>query len=366
MASVRSARCLPRSMAARACGMPTGCGGATPFGGCTAGVRPCGSRGGASSPRLLVLLVPVAVLALGLLVFGAALVLETLGSGTAGRVASGYTALVAAAFGPAGLPIWLPRLALLIVLLLGGAIVVAAVVNTQRLPARRRQRGGFWWAALAAPMGDGGAAAYFRAGLWELIRGGAKIRQPETKDLARRYAELLADNLGQPGFPRAADRGARPRRAARPRVRAARPGRAAFVLSRGSRRRRRAPVGRSVRSRRAWPATRACPRSPARWRSPASRSRRSSCSPPRATGAAKRTGCAIDRARSDACSRRSRRRACARSSSSPRRPSWRDHMRSARAAPHRGRAWGIFSRRRRPPACATACSPPAAGSTRCS
>ena len=49
-------------------------------------------------------------------------------------------------------------------------------------------------------MGDGGAAAYFRAGLWELIRGGAKIRQPETKDLARRYAELLADNLGQPGF----------------------------------------------------------------------------------------------------------------------------------------------------------------------
>jgi hypothetical protein len=149
---------------------------------------------------VLVLLVPVAVLALGLLVFGAALVLETLGSGTAGRVASGYTTLVAAAFGPTGLPIWLPRIALLIVLLLGGAIIVAAVVNTQRLPARRRQRGGFWWAALAAPMGDGGAAAYFRAGLWELIRGGAKIRQPETKDLAKRYAELLADNLGQPGF----------------------------------------------------------------------------------------------------------------------------------------------------------------------
>ncbi len=148
----------------------------------------------------LVLLVPLAVLAVGLFVYGAALVLETLGSGTAGRVATGYTELVAAAFGPAGLPAWLPRLALLIVLLLGGAIAVAGVVNTQLLPARRRQRGGFWWAALAAPMGDGGAAAYFRAGLWELIRGGAKIRQPETKDLARRYAELLADNLGQPGF----------------------------------------------------------------------------------------------------------------------------------------------------------------------
>jgi len=148
----------------------------------------------------LVLVVPIAILALGLLVYGAALLFETAGSGTAGRIASGYTAVVGSAFGPAGLPAWLPRLALLILLLLVGAIAAAALVNTRRLPARRRQRGAFWWAALAAPMGDGRAAAYFQAGLWELIRGGTKIRQPETKDLARRYAELLADNLGQPGF----------------------------------------------------------------------------------------------------------------------------------------------------------------------
>jgi hypothetical protein len=148
----------------------------------------------------LVLLVPLAIMAAGLLVYGAALVLENLGSGTASRLAAGYAALVGAAFGPAGLPTWVPRLALLIVLLLAGTIAAAAVINTRLLPARRRQRGGFWWTALAAPMGDGGAAAYFRAGLWELIRGGAKIRQPDTRDLARRYAELLADNLGQPGF----------------------------------------------------------------------------------------------------------------------------------------------------------------------
>jgi hypothetical protein len=147
-----------------------------------------------------VILAPLAVLALGLLVYGAALVLESFGSGTAARVASGYADLVATAFGPTALPAWLPRLALLIVLLLAGAIAVAAAVNIRSLPARRRHRGGFWWAALAAPMGDGGAAAYFRAGLWELIRGGAKIRQPDAKDLGRRYAELLADNLGQPGF----------------------------------------------------------------------------------------------------------------------------------------------------------------------
>lgn len=148
----------------------------------------------------LVVLVPLALLAAGLLIYGAALVLEVAGSGTAARVASSYTALVGAAFGPGALPTWLPRLSMLILLALAGAIAVAAVLNIRLMPARRRHRGGFWWAALAAPMGDGGAAAYFRAGLWELIRGGAKIRQPDARDLGRRYAELLADNLGQPGF----------------------------------------------------------------------------------------------------------------------------------------------------------------------
>jgi hypothetical protein len=147
-----------------------------------------------------VLLVPVVVFAVGLVVYGAALVLEAAGSGTAGRVASGYASLVAEAFGPAGLPVWLPRLALLVIALLAAAVTGAAVRNARALPARRRHRGGFWWSALAAPMGDGGAARYFRAGLWDLIRGGANIRQPHATDLSRRYAELLADNLGQPGF----------------------------------------------------------------------------------------------------------------------------------------------------------------------
>ena len=32
------------------------------------------------------------------------------------------------------------------------------------------------------------------------IRGAAQLRQPAPADLARRYAELLAENLGQPGF----------------------------------------------------------------------------------------------------------------------------------------------------------------------
>jgi len=36
--------------------------------------------------------------------------------------------------------------------------------------------------------------------LWDLIRGAAQLGQPEPEDLARRYTELLVENIGQPGF----------------------------------------------------------------------------------------------------------------------------------------------------------------------
>ena len=36
--------------------------------------------------------------------------------------------------------------------------------------------------------------------VWRLLKGGAAIKTPEADDLSRRYAELLAENLGQPGF----------------------------------------------------------------------------------------------------------------------------------------------------------------------
>ena len=36
--------------------------------------------------------------------------------------------------------------------------------------------------------------------MWDLVRGAARVKAPSRVDLARRYAELLAENLGQPGF----------------------------------------------------------------------------------------------------------------------------------------------------------------------
>jgi hypothetical protein len=148
----------------------------------------------------LLVVVPLAVLALGLVVYQIAVLLEAAGSGAAGWLASGYTGLVAAAFRPAGLPTWLPRLAFLAIVVVTLTVAGAGVRALWAMPARRRQRGGPWWAALGAPIAGGDAARYFHRGLWELIRGGARIEAPEATDLGRRYGELLAENLGQPGF----------------------------------------------------------------------------------------------------------------------------------------------------------------------
>jgi hypothetical protein len=36
--------------------------------------------------------------------------------------------------------------------------------------------------------------------MWDLVRGAAQLKQPSARDLGRRYAELLAENFGQPGI----------------------------------------------------------------------------------------------------------------------------------------------------------------------
>ena len=36
--------------------------------------------------------------------------------------------------------------------------------------------------------------------MWDLVRGAAQLKQPPRAELARRYVDLLAENIGQPGF----------------------------------------------------------------------------------------------------------------------------------------------------------------------
>jgi hypothetical protein len=53
---------------------------------------------------------------------------------------------------------------------------------------------------MRAPMSSRAAIDRCWRVMWDLVRGAAALEQPPPAELGRRYAELLADNLGQPGF----------------------------------------------------------------------------------------------------------------------------------------------------------------------
>lgn len=143
----------------------------------------------------LVVTLPVVAMALGLVVYPVDFILKMVGLSGGGPVAW-YLEVAQAAFAPTGLPTWLPRLA---VLTLGGAVFVAAVLALRHRQTRHT-RGAWWWHLADAPLTAEVAIAHAWGAVWELVRGAAPLRLPSRLELARRYTELLTENLGQPGF----------------------------------------------------------------------------------------------------------------------------------------------------------------------
>jgi hypothetical protein len=148
----------------------------------------------------LLLTIPPLVLGLAAAVYQVAILSEIGGAGTAQWLTQTWGQVLASMFAPTALPTRLPQLVAAVLAIVIVSLLVAAVRARRRLPARRDQRGGAWWTLLATPMAAETTAQFFIGGLWDLLRGGANVRRPSSADLSRRYAELLAENLGQPGF----------------------------------------------------------------------------------------------------------------------------------------------------------------------
>jgi len=72
--------------------------------------------------------------------------------------------------------------------------------SSRRVHGRTRERGRFWWRVFGAPIDGGSVISYWQTALWRLIAGGARVPRPDPVELSRRYAEVLTENLGQPGF----------------------------------------------------------------------------------------------------------------------------------------------------------------------
>ena len=148
-----------------------------------------------------VLLFPLLLLALAVFVglVGFALTLVGL-TETGSALTGGFAARLGSWFSPGGLPLVVPRLVLLGVLVAAVALGVRLAGQAARRGPRRRVSRGLLWRLIGHPLTSAQACDTFAGQLWSLIRGAAPLQRPRNAELGKKYIELLADNLGQPGF----------------------------------------------------------------------------------------------------------------------------------------------------------------------
>ena len=147
-----------------------------------------------------VIALPILVLATGLLVYPVGFAAQLISPTLRPTLVAAYAGLVARAFEPDVLPTLLPRLAFLIILIVMVIVAAAGLGDLARRGECRREQGPWWTRVLSAPWSARSVFVVFRETLWHFLRGASQLKQPSDRDLSRRYAEVLADNLGQPGF----------------------------------------------------------------------------------------------------------------------------------------------------------------------
>ncbi len=110
-----------------------------------------------------------------------------------------FRRLLASLFTPPIIPTIVPRAVVLAVLVVLGVLAVSAARAIRREP-WRRVRGGFWWRLVGAPLSAAEPETTFVETLWELVCGASTAPRPDRREVSRRYADMLVENLGQPGF----------------------------------------------------------------------------------------------------------------------------------------------------------------------
>ncbi len=95
---------------------------------------------------------------------------------------------------------WLSLLPVVIVLTLFLTLALGGRLTARVGEGKRRTRGRPWWRLLGAPLDVDAIRRACAGALSQLIRGASAASHSSPSELGRRYAEVLADNLGQPGF----------------------------------------------------------------------------------------------------------------------------------------------------------------------
>ena len=149
----------------------------------------------ALAASVVIVAIPLIVAALGLIVFPIDFLLKMIGVGGAPGLLGSYLRVMTLAFAPEALPTWLPRFVLLVL----GAAAAAALAQGW-IAGARHMRGAFWWHAVPGPLSSREIVERCWRLMWDLIRGATPLKSPSPSELGRRYTEMLAENIGQPGF----------------------------------------------------------------------------------------------------------------------------------------------------------------------
>lgn len=145
--------------------------------------------------------VPLALLALAVAVGTIGLLLTLIGlQGAGSLLRTTFSAWIDALFAPTALPTIIPRLVLFALIVGLAALAVNVLSASLSARAKRRTKHGTMWRLVGSPLTAAAVVERTLAELWNLIRGAAPIAAPPASELARKYVELLSDNIGQPGF----------------------------------------------------------------------------------------------------------------------------------------------------------------------
>jgi len=156
------------------------------------------AAGWALAAAAAILAIPLALLALSVVAALVGLLLTLVGlDGPGAQVSAWYSGWMTRLFAPAVLPTLIPRLALLALLVAAGIAAAGAFAGRR---AKRRAHHGFAARLLGGPFSTAALLDRSTSELWTLIRGAAPAAAAPPVELARRYLEVLAENLGQPGF----------------------------------------------------------------------------------------------------------------------------------------------------------------------
>ena len=144
-------------------------------------------------------LAPLIAIVAAAIVYPVGFILRLAGLSVGDRLALSYTRLVEAVFQPDVLPLIIPRFISIALL-----VFIGVLVSGELLPRiwrqHRRAQGSMLWRLFGAPLSASRVKGHFTDRLWAVMRGSVKISKPDVRDLSERYAELLSDNVGQPGF----------------------------------------------------------------------------------------------------------------------------------------------------------------------